>query len=149
MTRSPSFHLVTPGPTATTVQEPSCRKIGGAATNPCSIFFKSVPQIPHAATRINTSPAPIAGTGTVSTTTFALPRYTAARIVNGTGCVDCEVSRMIPDWLTALPPYPARSESDGRPWFPQTRPENRQGDGRQIGNREPISIGSASWLASA
>src|SRR5579863_8441993 len=149
MTRSPSFHLVTPGPAATTVPETSCPKIWGAATNPYSIFFRSVPQIPQVATRINTSPAPIAGTGTVSTTTFPLPRYTAARIVDGTGCVGWERSRMIPDWLTAPPPYPARWESVDRPLFPQTHPENQRGAGKQIGNREPISADSAIRLASA
>src|SRR5579862_7854250 len=44
----------------------------------------SVPQIPHAATRIRTSPAPISGTGTSSTNTLPCARYTAARIVVGT-----------------------------------------------------------------
>src|SRR5579863_9915 len=131
MTRSPSFHLVTPGPAATTVPETSCPKIWGAGTNPYSIFFRSVPQIPHAATRINTSPGPIAGTGTVSTTTLPLPRYTAARIVDGTGYAAGEVSRIIPDWLIARPPYPARWESGDRPSFPQKRPGSRRGAGTQ------------------
>ncbi len=63
-----------------------------------NFFDQSVPQIPHAATRINTSPAPITGTGTVSTTTLPLPRYTAARIVDGAASAAvCEVSRIIPD----------------------------------------------------
>src|SRR5271169_2338949 len=149
MTRSSSFHFVTPEPTATTVPETSCPKICGAATKPCSIFFRSVPQIPHDATRINTSPGPITGTGTVSTTTFPLPRYTAARIVDGTGRAACEVSRIIPDWLIAQPPYPARWESGGQPSFPQTRRGSRQDAWTQIGNGEPISTGLANQLASA
>src|SRR5579863_4434026 len=125
MTRSPGFHLATPAPTATTVPETSCPKICGAGTNPCSIFFRSVPQIPQAATRINTSPAPIAGTGTVSTTTLPLPRYTAARIVDGTGWAVREDSRMIPDWLIPQPPNPVQSGSIAPPSFLQTRPENQ------------------------
>ena len=135
-----THHAVAQLPSASRPRQPRrrcrqlhARKSAGPATNPCSIFLRSVPQIPQAATRISTSPAPIAGTGTVSTTTLPLPRYTAARIVDGTGCAAREVSRMIPDWLIARPPYPARWESAGRPWFPQTRPENPQDAATQTG----------------
>jgi len=114
-----------------------------------ALVMASVPQIPHAATRINISPAPIAGTETVSTTTLPLPRYTAARMVDGTGCAVGGVSRMIPGWLIARPPYPARWESGDRPWFRQTRPGSRQDACTQIGNRGPNSIVPANRMASA
>ena len=45
----------------------------------------SVPQIPQAATRNSSSPSPISGIGTDSTTTCPLPRYTPARMCPGFG----------------------------------------------------------------
>ncbi len=43
-----------------------------------------------------------------------------------------EVSRIIPGWLIARPPYPARWEPGGPPSFPQMRPGNRQDAATQI-----------------
>src|SRR5712671_1424091 len=133
MTRSPVFHLVTPAPTAATVPATSCPKICGGATNPCSIFLISVPQIPQAATRISTSPAAIVGTGTSSTTTRPLPRYTAARIVAGVGWATKEVSSIVPDWLITPPQHLLRWGSAGRKASPQTYPGNQQDVGKQCG----------------
>jgi hypothetical protein len=48
-----------------------------------AIFFKSVPQMPQVCTRTNNSPAPMPGTGTVSSRTSLRPRYTAACMVAG------------------------------------------------------------------
>src|SRR5260221_1984160 len=45
----------------------------------------SVPQTPQAATLISTSPGPTSGTGTSSTRTTPLSRYTPARMVLGIG----------------------------------------------------------------
>src|SRR5215472_2640907 len=45
----------------------------------------SVPQTPHAATLISTSPSPTSGTGTSSTRTMAFSRKTPARMVLGMG----------------------------------------------------------------
>src|SRR5713226_7419420 len=133
-TRSPVFHFVTPGPATTTLPATSCPKIWGGATKPCLIFLMSVPHIPQAATRISTSPAPIAGTGTSSSTTRPLPRYTAARIVEGTGDAARHVSRVAPDWLILPPPYPARWKSYGRSVYPCTHPKIPPTDGPHGGN---------------
>ncbi len=55
----------------------------GRSRRLCSIFFRSVWQMPHASTRIRISPAPIAGVGISSMLTILLPRYTAACMVSG------------------------------------------------------------------
>src|SRR6266852_4648093 len=66
VTRSPSANPVTPAPTAAIRPAASCPiTIGGIRrpddpSYPCT----SLPQIPQAPTRINTSPVPAAGVGT-------------------------------------------------------------------------------------
>jgi hypothetical protein len=86
MTRSPGENLVTFPPIAATVPEVSWPKIRGAECEPVAIFFRSVPQIPQVWTLIRISPGPISGTGTVSSLTSWIPRYTAANMVEGIGC---------------------------------------------------------------
>src|SRR5882724_7857473 len=54
----------------------------GGASRLYSIFLRSVWQMPQASTRISSSPGPISGTGTDSTSTRDSPRYTAAFIVS-------------------------------------------------------------------
>src|SRR5258708_5073162 len=54
----------------------------GGASRLYSIFLRSVWQMPQASTRISSSPGPISGIGTDSTSTRDSPRYTAAFIVS-------------------------------------------------------------------
>src|SRR5271154_7246016 len=56
----------------------------------------SVPQMPHAATLMRTSPSPTSGTGTSSTWTTPLSRKTPARIVFGMGPTELSVSDAVP-----------------------------------------------------
>ncbi len=80
------------------------------------------------------------GNGNVSTTTFPLPRYTAARIVAGTGSASAEVSRMIPDWLIARPPNPVRWEISRSAMRSRERiQEIGKAPGRKSANRAPTS----------
>src|ERR1700681_1086406 len=53
----------------------------GAGRRLCSIFLRSVWQIPQDSTRISSSPRPISGTGMDSTATWLAPLYTAACMV--------------------------------------------------------------------
>src|SRR5258708_36483033 len=64
----------------------------------------SVPQTPQAATLINTSPGPTSGTGTSSTRTTPLSRYTPARMVLGTGPRARTASRIVLVMLIAPRP---------------------------------------------
>src|ERR1051326_8085362 len=89
MTRSPGRYWVAPPPTAAITPEVSWPKMGGAEWEPVEIFLRSVPQTPQECTRSSISPGPIVGTGTVSTRTSFMPRYTAACMVVG---MDCEGS---------------------------------------------------------
>src|SRR5579871_4475228 len=55
----------------------------GAANKLCSIFLRSVWQMPQASTRISSSLRPISGVAMDSTSMELLPLYTAARIAGG------------------------------------------------------------------
>src|ERR1700738_5231624 len=106
MTRSPGFHLLTPGPTATTVPASSCPRICGGSTYRWKIFLMSVPQIPHAATLISTTRSPTSGTGTCSTRTIPFSRYTPARMTSGMGPRVLFDSRVARDPLIGRLPRP-------------------------------------------
>src|SRR5208337_1411652 len=70
----------------------------------------SVPQMPQAATLINTSPSPTSGTGTSSTRTTPFSRNTPARIVLGIGSNVLTCSTTVPAPLIApvpLLPFPS------------------------------------------
>src|SRR5579863_4051427 len=69
----------------------------------------SVPQIPQAATRNSSSPSPISGIGTDSTTTCPLPRYTPARMCPRSGwCARCDpMCSMV--WLICFKLSPTRA----------------------------------------
>src|ERR1051326_918033 len=86
MTRSPGRYWVTPSPTAAITPEVSCPKMRGAEWEPVEIFLRSLPQTPQECPHNSISPGPILGTGTVSTRTSFMPRYTAACIVVGMDC---------------------------------------------------------------
>src|ERR1700730_5662074 len=64
----------------------------------------SVPQMPHAATLIRTSPSETSGTGTSSTCTIPFSRYTPARMVLGIGPPVFRTSTTVPVRLTPAPP---------------------------------------------
>src|ERR1700721_2775865 len=64
----------------------------------------SVPQIPHAATLMRTSPSPTSGTGTSSTRTTPFSRKTPARMVFGMGPIEVKVSDAVPMLLMSPRP---------------------------------------------
>src|ERR1700749_2672965 len=83
-TRSPGWYAVTPLPTAATTPAVSWPYTRGGGSRLCSIFLRSVWQIPQASTRIRISPGPMGGVGISSTPMVLSPRYTAACMVEGT-----------------------------------------------------------------
>src|SRR5580704_2418002 len=91
----------------------------GAECDPVAIFLRSVPQMPQVCTLRRSSPAPIRGTGTVSTRTSPTPRYTAACMVVGIAlvCFGVKSPLAIPRYSISLctcrQPLAKRLRSDG------------------------------------
>src|SRR5262245_16089774 len=93
-TRSPMANSSTVSPSATTVPVHSCPGVKapyGRVSGKCpSKILRSVPQVPHMATRTSTSPGPGCGTGRSITRMSCGPKSTADRIVAGS--VDCSTT---------------------------------------------------------